>query len=862
MRFMTAKEIRETWLRFFNERGHSIEQSASLIPQNDPTLLWINAGVAPLKKYFDGSETPKSPRITNVQKCIRTNDIDNVGRTARHHTFFEMMGNFSIGNYFKVEAIEFGFELLTGKDYFDIPLDKLYMTYYPDDTLTKETWLRLGVKENHLIPNENNFWEIGDGPSGPDTEIFFDRGEFYDKRGVELIEHDIENERYIEIWNIVFSQYNAKAGVDRKDYQELPNKNIDTGAGLERFACVLQGTKTNFETDLFLPIIQKIEKMSGVKYEGQMAFKVIADHIRTLVMTISDGALLSNEGRGYVLRRILRRAVKYGLVLGFEKPFLYQLIDTVIDIMKPFYKQIEQTRNIVEKVIYKEEEKFFETIREGEKHLLNSIVDNRIDGEVAFKLYDTYGFPIELTLEYAEEHNVTVDVDGFNEALKEQKMRSRLARKETASMKSQEEAFLNFIEKSEFIGYNELTSESTIIAVFDDAIVLDKTPFYATSGGQVKDQGTIAGYQVLDVTKMPHGQFLHKLESHDLNVGDVVLAIVDEDSREKTMINHSATHLLHQALKDVLGNHSHQQGSEVSSHNMRFDFNHFDAITDNELLKIEGIVNEHIEKAHNVDITYMPIDEAKKLGAQALFGEKYGDIVRVVNMGNYSIELCGGTHVKNTKDIKKYAITSFESIGSGIFRIEGVGGQNIEEAMRDYMKNLYNDVETLIDKVKRIESKDVPFNFIETPRLIGSYQDIINLRNYLETLKQNVKAYEKDLNERLSRDFLKNIDTYIPKNPSKKIILELPDVEQNILKQAIDVIYDKIKAEVVFIISKSTEKATYLCKTDGNTNASELVKLLASKTNGSGGGKPTLAQGGTKELVLISEGVKALKEVL
>lgn len=862
MRFMTAKEIRETWLRFFNERGHSIEQSASLIPQNDPTLLWINAGVAPLKKYFDGSETPKSPRITNVQKCIRTNDIDNVGRTARHHTFFEMMGNFSIGNYFKVEAIEFGFELLTGKDYFDIPLDKLYMTYYPDDSLTKETWLRLGVKENHLIPNENNFWEIGDGPSGPDTEIFFDRGESYDKRGVELIEHDIENERYIEIWNIVFSQYNAKSGVDRKDYQELPNKNIDTGAGLERFACVLQGTKTNFETDLFLPIIQKIEKMSGVKYEGQMAFKVIADHIRTLVMTISDGALLSNEGRGYVLRRILRRAVKYGLVLGFEKPFLYQLIDTVIDIMKPFYKQIEQTRNIVEKVIYKEEEKFFETIREGEKHLLNSIVDHRIDGEVAFKLYDTYGFPIELTLEYAEEHNVTVDVDGFNEALKEQKMRSRLARKETASMKSQEEAFLNFIEKSEFIGYNELTSESTIIAVFDDAIVLDKTPFYATSGGQVKDQGTIAGYQVLDVTKMPHGQFLHKLESHDLNVGDVVLAIVDEDSREKTMINHSATHLLHQALKDVLGNHSHQQGSEVSAHNMRFDFNHFDAITDNELLRIEGIVNEHIEKAHNVDITYMPIDEAKKLGAQALFGEKYGDIVRVVNMGNYSIELCGGTHVKNTKDIKKYAITSFESIGSGIFRIEGVGGQNIEEAMRDYMKNLYNDVETLIDKVKRIESKDVPFNFIETPRLIGSYQDIINLRNYLETLKQNVKAYEKDLNERLSRDFLKNIDTYIPKNPSKKIILELPDVEQNILKQAIDVIYDKIKAEVVFIISKSTEKATYLCKTDGNTNASELVKLLASKTKGSGGGKPTLAQGGTKELVLISEGVKALKEVL
>src|SRR5690554_5684147 len=389
MRFMTAKEIRETWLRFFNERGHSIEQSASLIPQNDPTLLWINAGVAPLKKYFDGSETPKSPRITNVQKCIRTNDIDNVGRTARHHTFFEMMGNFSIGNYFKVEAIEFGFELLTGKDYFDIPLDKLYMTYYPDDSLTKETWLRLGVKENHLIPNENNFWEIGDGPSGPDTEIFFDRGEFYDKRGVELIEHDIENERYIEIWNIVFSQYNAKAGVDRKDYQELPNKNIDTGAGLERFACVLQGTKTNFETDLHYPVIQKIEKLSNTSYDDKMAYKVISDHIKTLVFAISDGATLSNEGRGYVLRRILRRAIKYGLSLNLKEPFLYELVDTVITMMEDFYPDLNKSKDIVKKIIKREEEKFLETIEDGEKHLISSIKNNKLDGKSAFMLYDT-----------------------------------------------------------------------------------------------------------------------------------------------------------------------------------------------------------------------------------------------------------------------------------------------------------------------------------------------------------------------------------------------------------------------------------------------------------------------------------------
>ncbi|OHE32628.1 MAG: alanine--tRNA ligase, partial [Tenericutes bacterium GWD2_38_27] len=370
---MTAAEIRDTWLRFFESKKHKIEASASLVPQNDPTLLWINAGVAPLKKYFDGSEKPSNPRLTNVQKCIRTNDIDNVGKTARHHTFFEMLGNFSIGDYFKKEAIEWGLEILTDPKWFGFPVEKLYMTYYPDDLEARDQWIRLGVDPSHIIPRADNFWEIGSGPCGPDTEIYFDRGDSYDKRGKELIELDLENERFIEIWNIVFSQFNSKPGLKREQYPELPNKNIDTGAGLERFACVIQQTKTNFETDLFFPIIKHTEEISKIKYTGQMAFKVIADHIKALTFAISDGAILSNEGRGYVLRRLLRRAVKYGRTLNLTEPFLYLLVDDVVSTMGVFYTNLKETQSIVKKLVLKEEQKFLETINEGEKHLLEAI---------------------------------------------------------------------------------------------------------------------------------------------------------------------------------------------------------------------------------------------------------------------------------------------------------------------------------------------------------------------------------------------------------------------------------------------------------------------------------------------------------
>ncbi|CCV64268.1 Alanyl-tRNA synthetase [Alteracholeplasma palmae J233] len=857
---MTGQQIRETWLNFFKSKGHKIEPSASLIPVSDPTLLWINAGVAPLKKYFDGTEKTDHARITNVQKCIRTNDIDNVGRTARHHTFFEMLGNFSIGDYFKEDAIKYGFEILTSEKWFGFPLDKLYMTYYPDDTLAYETWVSCGVDPSHLIPLEGNFWEIGAGPSGPDTEIFFDRGEAYDKRGKELIEQDLENERFIEIWNIVFSQYNADPSIPRSQYKELPNKNIDTGAGLERFACVLQGTKTNFETDLFYPIILETEKLSHVKYEGQMAYKVIADHIKTLTFAISDGAVLSNEGRGYVLRRVLRRAVKYGRSIGLNEPFLYQLVDTVVEMMKDFYPNLVQTKEIVKKIVKKEEEKFFETISDGEKHLLSSIENNQLSGEAAFKLYDTYGFPIELTLEYAEENHITVDLEGFKQALEEQKMRSRNARTQNEGMKSQEEAYINFKEKSKFVGYNTLEVETKVIKVFPSGIVLEETPFYATMGGQVFDKGTINGLVVTNVTKLPNGQYLHEVEG-EFNENDDVLAIVSKDTRNLVSSNHTATHLLHQAIKDTIGSHSHQQGSQVTKDLLRFDVNHFDKITEEDILAIEKIVNNHIKLKETVITKEMNINDAKKLGAQALFSEKYGDVVRVVNINGYSIELCGGTHVTNTSEIEQFAITSVESIGSGIYRFEGVT-KNVEPLILNTLKNTLADINELIQKAKRLESQTYKFNEKTLPELIGSYKDILNYRNYLEELKNDVKNFEKEVSLKETQKILENASDFIPKDPKAKMVIKITkSMDMSTLKQLIDVIYDKIKADVLFVVHVDLDKATFIAKSNQN-NAGTLIKLAASLTNGSGGGKPTLAQGGTKDLTNLENALLEVEKAL
>jgi alanyl-tRNA synthetase len=849
MRYMTAKEIRETWLNFFKSKDHKIEESASLVPQNDPTLLWINAGVAPLKKYFDGSEIPNNPRITNVQKCIRTNDIDNVGKTARHHTFFEMLGNFSIGNYFKKEAIAWGLELLTDEKWFGFPIDKLYMTYYPEDIEARDIWLSLGINPSHLIPRSDNFWEIGSGPCGPDTEIYFDRGPSFDQRGVELIIDDIENERYIEIWNIVFSQYNSKPGLKRENYPELPNKNIDTGAGLERFACVIQKTNTNFETDLFFPIIKHTEQLSNIKYEGQMAFKVIADHIKALTFSISDGAILSNEGRGYVLRRLLRRALKYGRKLNLLEPFLYLLVDDVVDVMGVFYNNLYETKEIVKKIVLKEEQKFLETINEGEKHLQESILKEGklISGLTAFKLYDTYGFPIELTKEYAEEVMVTVDIDAFYVELEKQKERSRSARSTKGSMKTQDEAFLNFTLKSEFIGYDTLQTDAKVIKVFDEGIVLDKTPFYATSGGQVCDKGWINGLEVVDVYKLPNGQFIHKVEG-DYVEGDEVLAVVDHKERQKTIKNHSAAHIFHQAIKDILGKHANQQGSQVSPKSWRFDFNHFETENDQTILEIEKLVKHYIkEEPLNVSIKEMTLTEAKQLGAMALFGEKYGDLVRVVDMG-YSKELCGGTHVNNTKEIIDFSICIYETIGSGIYRMEGITGYNIKEDIKLFLEPLTQEINSLNEKLHKLDPNK---KFIEKPTLIGSYQDIINYRNYIFELKEFIKNFEKEINRLKSEDVLKRLDDFITDDQSKKQLIITHDIDSKVIKQLMDALYDKMKLETLFLINIQEQKATYLCKSELGV-ANDLVKFAAKLSNGSGGGKPNLAQGGTFVVKLVS----------
>lgn len=859
MKYMTAADIRNTWLRFFESKKHKVEASASLVPQNDPTLLWINAGVAPLKKFFDGSEVPSNPRITNVQKCIRTNDIDNVGKTARHHTFFEMLGNFSIGDYFKDEAIEFGFELLTDPKWFGFPLEKLYMTYYPSDIDAKNKWISLGVDPSHLIPRSDNFWEIGPGPCGPDTEIYFDRGESFDKRGKILIEEDIENERYIEIWNIVFSQYNSKPGLKRDHYPELPSQNIDTGAGLERFACVIQGTETNFETDLFFPIIKHTEQLSGIVYQGQMAFKVIADHIKALTFAISDGAILSNEGRGYVLRRLLRRAVKYGRKLGMNEPFLHLLVDDVVETMGVFYTNLHETKTIVQKIVLKEEQKFLETISEGEKHLLEAMgkENQMVSGEVAFKLYDTYGFPIELTVEIALEHQVHVDLDAFHNELSKQKERSRSARTQKGSMKAQEEQYLNFTEKSVFIGYDHLQAEAKVIKVFEDGIVLDQTPFYATSGGQVADQGTINGLEVTDVMKLPNGQFLHKIEG-GIEEGDEVLAIVDRQSRLKTIRNHSAAHLFHQSLKDNFGKHCNQQGSQVSPKSWRFDFNHYESEHDEKILAVESLVKHYIiEHPLDVIIREMPLEEAKKMGAMALFGEKYQDIVRVVDMG-WSKELCGGTHVKNTKEIVDFAIVSYESIGSGIYRMEGVTGTDLKSQIRSFLEPLDQDLQLLIQKFKRIAPEsDLP----EAPLLVGSYQDIINLRLHILSVKELIKNIEKDLKRLSSEHVLKRLDDFITDHTSKRQIILTEDIDSKVLKQLMDALYDKIKAETLFLVNIADGKATFLCKSELN-QANDLVRAMAQLTNGSGGGKPTLAQGGTQDLSQIEKAIDSIRKML
>ncbi len=858
------------WLDFFASKGHSVEPSASLVPVNDPTLLWTNAGVAPLKKYFDGSVTPENPRITNAQKCIRTNDIENVGKTARHHTFFEMLGNFSIGDYFKEEAIGFAVELLMSDKWFGFPKDKLYMTYYPTDIVAKNRWMELGVEESHLIPLEGNFWEIGEGPCGPDSEIFFDRGEKYDSRGIKCLQEDLENDRYIEIWNIVFSQFNSKEGVDRKDYKELPHKNIDTGCGLERLCCVMQGVDTNYDTDLFMPIINKISEISGVKYEGQMAFKVIADHVRTVTFAVADGATLSNEGRGYVLRRVLRRATKYGKKLGINKPFMASLVDVVIEIMGMFYPYLNEKVDIVKEIITREEEKFLATITSGEKKFeaIAKVTNGKIiSGKDAFLLYDTFGFPYELTEEYAQELGMTVNQAEFKAEMQAQKDRARAARKEINSMKGQNAEYMNFKEESKFIGYDTLESTSKVIKCFGDSVVLNETPFYAFSGGQLCDKGTINDIEVLDVAKMPNGQYIHLLKENTLEEGDMVVCKVNKAHRDLTRANHSSAHLLQASLQSVLGSHVHQQGSQVCADYCRFDFNNYQNLTDEEILKVEDIVNTFINDAHPVNTKVMDLDEAKKLGAMALFDDKYGDKVRVIDM-EVSKEFCAGTHVSNTKEIKEFDIVAVESIGSGVFRCLAVTGTNTKELLKANMTNIMSTISTLIEKGNNLvaqakaEGIELVFNLPSMDESLNGYRYVLATKEYMANIQKNLAELDKKYQDQKSKQALSSVAKYKEQIENNAIVALTDVADSNLVKDMASALLNENSLDLVMLAYADSTKVTFVCATSAKYNASNMVKEATKITGGGGGGKPTLAQAGGKDPSKVNEALAHIKGLL
>ncbi len=672
MKQLSSSEIRQMYLDFFHEKGHTIVPSASLVPVDDPTLLWINSGVATMKKYFDGSVVPDNPRMTSSQKSIRTNDIENVGRTARHHTLFEMLGNFSVGDYFKKEAISWAWELLTSPKWFGWDPEKLYMTVYPKDTDAATFWEATGVAPDHIIKVEDNFWDIGQGPSGPDSEIFYDRGEAFNNLADDDPENypGGENERYLEVWNIVFSQFNH---TPEGTYEPLPRKNIDTGMGLERVVSIFQNAPTNFETDLFLPIIRKTEELSAGKHYGDNAqddvsFKVIADHARAITFAISDGALPSNEGRGYVIRRLIRRAILHGQKLGLKEAFLDQLVPIVGEIMQSHYPDVAKNAAYIEKIVASEESRFNETLNDGLSLLNNLIADTKkagndtLPGVDAFKLYDTYGFPFELTKEYAGDEGLQVDEAGFEVEMKAQRDRARNARSGAKSMGVQRSLLIDIKTPSEYVGYDELTGvqgelndiivdEKLVEGVSDGTaeMIFSKTPFYAEMGGQVADRGVIldaAGNtvaKVTDVQNAPNKQHLHTVEVlKPMHTGETYTMNVDLAFHNKVEKNHTATHLLDQALRDVLGEHTQQAGSLVEPDYLRFDFTHFGQVTDEELAQVEQIVNDKIWAALPVSAIQTDQETGHKMGAIAVFTQKYGKIVRVVSIGDYSIEFDGG----------------------------------------------------------------------------------------------------------------------------------------------------------------------------------------------------------------------------
>ena len=869
MKNMTGNELREAFLNFFAERGHLIQPSASLIPQDDPTLLLIGAGMAPFKPFFTGKMKPPSPRITTCQKCVRTGDIENVGRTARHHTFFEMLGNFSFGDYFKKEVIPWSWEFLT--KVLEIPADKLWITIYTDDDEAFDIWHNVvGVPAERIIRMEENFWEIGSGPCGPCSEIHVDLGE---DRGCGKPDCAVgcDCDRYLEIWNLVFTQYNQN---DDGTYTPLKNKNIDTGAGLERLASVLQNKKSNFETDLIFPIIEYAAAVANKKFgtdsRTDISLKVIADHARSLSVMISDGVLPSNEGRGYVLRRILRRAVRHGRLIGINTLFLADAVDIVIKIFEGIYPEMAEKRDYIKKVVEMEETRFMQTLQQGTEILNEEIASLRENGEKvlngasAFKLYDTFGFPWELTAEILEENSMTMDKDGFDKAMLEQKERARCARadKECLPVVYNTTAF-----EAEKLLVNEEAKDGKVVLLYEQqnpqpvqtvadgecvAVILDVTPFHAEGGGQLGDTGRlVAPSGVVEVTntkKLPNGStiLIGQVTEGVINSGEQVITEVNSQRRNDIARNHTATHLLHAALKEVLGSHVNQAGSYVGPDRLRFDFSHFSQVTEEELKRVESIVNERILDSLDVDITETEISKAKAMGAMALFGEKYGDVVRVVSVPGFSMELCGGVHVKNTALIGMFKIISESSSGAGVRRIEAVTGHGALAFV--------NETETLVRNIAQSLK-------CRTSDILGR----------IESLQTELKTSEQKANEladRIASSQLDEIDSKVKDFKGIKALVQSVAVDDiDALRSLGDKMRDKVGGVVVLANIASEDKINILAMatkdaTKAGIHCGNIVKEVAKITGGNGGGRPDMAQAGGKDVTKLQEALDAAWNII
>ncbi|MBE6677208.1 MAG: alanine--tRNA ligase [Ruminococcaceae bacterium] len=866
--------LREKFLAFYESKGHLRLNSFPLVPQNDNSLLLINAGMAPLKPYFTGTQVPPRKRVTTCQKCIRTPDIERVGITARHGTFFEMLGNFSFGDYFKSEAIPWAWEFLT--KVLEIPEELLSVSVYLDDDEARDIWLKTGVPAERIykMGKEDNFWEIGAGPCGPCSEIYFDRGLKYGC-GSPDCKPGCDCDRFIEIWNIVFTQFD---GDGNGNYERLEHPNIDTGMGLERLACVMQDVNNLFEVDTIRNVMMKVCDLAGVSYEASgsdkdISLRVITDHIRSTVFLISDGVIPSNEGRGYVLRRLLRRAARHGRLLNIKGLFLSDLADTVIEESKAGYPELEEKREYIKKAILIEEERFAQTIDAGLGMLMNlidkaSVSDiKQISGDDAFKLNDTFGFPLDLTREISAEHGITVDIDGFTALMKAQKERARAARSFATDYMGGGTDLGEIIDKNVktvFTGYGETESAAEIKYIIKDGeavseisgggaiLVLDQTPFYAESGGQVGDTGVISTadgvFNVTDTKKTADGQYLHFGE---LKEGVVALgkatATVDKIRRNFIARNHSAAHLLQAALRKVLGNHIEQAGSFVDGSRVRFDFTHFSALTPEELGKVEALVNNEILAGSPITCTEMPIEEAKAMGAMALFGEKYGDVVRVVKMGDFSTELCGGTHLDNTAKAGLFRIVSESSVAAGVRRIEGITGLNVIFQMKEE-EALVNKIGATLKAANKAELLHKAESLVNETKALKKELDTLNQKAALAKVKEAADSAEN----------VKGV---------KLVKARFDGVGADALRSAIDAVKDKEPLAVCVFASVDGEKVTFAagCGKEAvakGAHAGMILKNISPIVGGGGGGRPDNASSGGKNSAKTEEALDAIKAVL